>query len=459
MENFKGFDYIKTPKNWKDKVLAAESDNHLRYCRFRVRTIPLILAVLILLTTVTVAANVLNLASMFSTFVEEFSWSRNTTVHLDEYQIEVLKKSGNLINKKFTRNGVTLTVVGVVGDRDNLYMVYTIKTKKKYDWSTYTAFLNPEFYLGSRSTESQIGGNYRIVRDKDNEVNMTYYRIFGRSGVFGTYEKIGEEVVIVIRNESELIATDIDLLDFYQKYGAKEDDDFYSLRNNLEIITLRAALPIDKIDTVMKENEKSVVINNKSNTVAINNVGFIDGKLTIQYNKELSTQGFLDLFRYKVLLRNKRTGEFYKEIGAYQVSHMVNFVYDIEEVKELEDLEIVTPAEYIFTFPIDIEDNTKELAVNEKFSINRWNYTITKARISPISLVLTGHNILYLNKDTIAIKLKDGTVVKDKINYSGAGNKDGEGTVIINFEGIYNLESIDSILIYVDETTVEIPIH
>lgn len=465
MNKIKGFDYLKTPIEWKQRILSNQSNQKKSFSPLRFKMAITITTIIIIITSMVVAAKVTNISLIYSTFSERYLRYNKTTVSINESQKSIIEKCGKVINKQLNLNGVILNLDGIIADHTKLLMAYSIEKSKDTKSHDIDAIKNFRLVIGEPDNfyVQDTGLSAIDIIDKK-EYN---YSIYSNPNI----SFIGNNARIIIIDKNEFTSVGINMYDFYKKYGSKDKKDFI-YENPIPIIFSEGC---KEYATVLKYNEKSLPFENTLNTVALNNIGFIDGKLTIQFDTSLSYHSTSKDFPLDIFLRNIKTGEIYKPIEIYGLNkstdtytsfttqgnrygiELDNRVYDISDKKMLKDLEIIMPQEHSIEFPIDVEDHSIEIPVSQKIIINTFDISLTKVIISPFALSLNyTYETASVPWNKIAVRLVDGKIIDKQIASNGYDEENKQYDVI--FAEPYWPEDVYSILFYSFSEVIEVPL-
>lgn len=395
----------------------------------------IILAAAILATSVitVTAASYLGVADAFKDFYSQFF--RSEAPEFTQGQKDFLEKHGATKLGGFSEDGIKLDIEGLIGDRNYLFLKYSIS----YDLSSdsFIHYSGPELYI-----EDETGGlrplGYSSSFKLDNSIpnKMNYATLFE-----GAPDKLlsAKNAVFVMTDQETYQPIGMDISEAYNKYGISasvNSQDFFDKLSEGRINT-----PFDNV---------------YGGKIILNSLGFADKILTV----------FVDSSEYhkrpELFLRNKITGMVYSECNDFNFgikADLTSYSFEVESVDVLKDLEIVMPKEFHFKFPLSYVDSTRNIDLGKLSSLMVGDIRISKLNISPLSLGIDGyctdglaHNIDF------TIKLKDMTEISGFKNHSGSYG-DSHFNMKVPFESPIMLDSIKSIVIRYGDDAAEIPIE
>lgn len=437
----KSFEGVKVSEKAEEKVLA-EADRMQSEKSYRRRNklkVLIPLAALLSLSLITVsAAQFSGVSDLFKDYFRELF--PNSSTDYEEDQSKYLEVNGESCLPDFIKNGVTMSIDGIIGDRDFLFLRYSVAKDETYDNSTFCSFLTPSIYLGQMSKDNLPSGCYTDTDMQTGDPSRTGVGLLVYSDKGVTMS--GQEVTLVMKNYSNYVRANINLAKVFDEYGA---DPVNNSDNPYDVPKLDLNIPFG---------------NEYGGSLRLDSIGFVNDKLVLAVDTS-------DYYKIpEILLRNNSTGEILHRCDGLVTATLdgVEFwPYAVGGVEALKELEIIIPEEYHFTFPLTYTDNTKDLDLNGQASMMLGGITIDSIRISPLSLVIEGKADEYGNRilayQNCSIRLKDNTVLK----YSEKGycntNDEGFFKTGVPFGEPVMLDSIESLLIETGTDSVELDVN
>lgn len=415
--------------------------------------IPLVAASIMILSVAVVSANV-NLEELFGKIF-------NTGY-------EYVQDMGKIVGVNNTNDGVTLSVDGIIGDENSMYILFSMirddKTPFDAEWAIFDSL---DFNLYDSG-----GWSYEMLEDEnpnDNKISFLL-EVSMENGIHNKDVTLRASGLKLYTNNTS--ALDFNIYDYLinnpeligeEKKSTYKDMPIGNLteeeKQNLENEYRAKLLPIKNLNIPISDNDNSIMIDN---------IYLDNGKLSVSFyidNNELNDIG-------SPFLLDKNTGEkiFYTGISNHDKSYKY-YTYDfsIGTMDELKNYTLgcdtINTTDYIQSnwevqFKADYNKQIKKINVNQSTIINDKKFTIKNFKLSPISLVVTLKESL-LDKESdpvtnldnsLSINLKDGTVVECNRNTTSTGGTNA--TIITQFAKPIDINSIISIT--VGNETIEI---
>jgi hypothetical protein len=407
-------------------------------CRRRNRLRILIpLAALLSVSVITVsAARLTGLSDLFGTYFSQLFPDSAKAYNQD--QIDFIEQNGTANVPDFVRDGVAMNIDGIIGDRDFVFIRYSVSKTDGYGSGTYSSFINPMVYIGELSKDKLPASFYSsTIQEDDPSAKHIGLLVYADKGAVLS----GEDITFVMRGYSKYTGIGINLAEVFDEYGSAPVND--------------SSDPYDIPDL-----DLDIPFNNEyGGSLRLDSIGCVNGRLVLAVDTS-------DYYKIpEIFLRNKRTGEIYRRCDGLTTAGrdgVEYWPYNAGGIEELKDLEIVMPAEYHFTFPLSYTDNTRELDLFGQSSMMLGGITIDSVRISPLSIVIEGKADEYGNsisayKDC-SIRLKDGTVQRfSEKGFLNMGD-DGIFKTGVPFGEPLMPESIESLIIDAGNDSVELPV-
>lgn len=396
------------------------------------------LAALLSVSAITVsAAQFTGLSDLFNTyFIQMFP---DSAKEYKQDQIDFIERNGTADIPNFVKDGVTMSIDGIIGDRDFVFIRYSVSRSEGIEDSTLTSFMNPDIYIGRMSKDNLPASFYKkVTRQEGSSVPDIGLLIFTDKGVGLS----GEDITLVVKNYSQYTKTGIDLARVYDEYGTApvlSNGDPYSIPD------LDLDIPFN---------------NEYGGSLKLDSIGYVNDRLVLAIDTS-------DYYKIpEILLRNKQTGEILRRCdGLASVSRggIEFWPYAAGGPETLKDLEIIMPGEYHFTFPLTYTDNTRELELNGQAPMMLGGISIDSIRISPLSVVIEGKadedGNRILAYENCSIRLKDDTVLK--FSEKGYCSMDDEGffKTGVPFGEPLMPESIEALIIDTGNNHVELSVN
>ncbi len=411
--------------------------SHKRRKPFQI-LIPVVVILSLSIVTVS-AATQTSISEIFKSFYNDI-FDNNTV--LNQSQQDFLEKYGVTPNYKFTENGINMDIEGIIGDRNFVYIKYSVSPK---DEAILDSINMPELYIG-KMTKGLLPASASVHSSLDKGQS---YKI-NKAAIFDLHNSdsiAGKTATFVTKAPQVYQPINIDLSDIYKKHGVKaldnSDTDFNPIIYNFPNSNLN--LPFD---------------NKYGGKILLNSIGFVDGTLTLV----IDSSNYYEI--PEILLRNKKTNETYSRcdgVVSAERNNMEFYPYKLENTDILKDLEIVMPAEYHFSFPLSYTDSTKLIDLSKQSPLKFDNTIIKEIRISPISLNLYGisPNDGNLIK-SCSIKLKDNTnlpIYNGLSSYGDYQNEDYNFHSGFIFPNPIMLDSMEAIMLEIGDEVVEVPVQ
>lgn len=379
------------------------------------------------------AVSYLGVTDVFRDFYSQFF--KSETPEFTQSQKDFLEKHGTANIGGFSKDGVNLNIEGLIGDRNYLFLKYSLS----YDYDHFIYSDVPELYIEDETKMLHPAGcSSSHQLDKVIPYKINYATLFEFDP-----DKLhsAENATFIMTNKASYQPVHINLSETYNKYGI--------------------SAPVNSqgfFDTLSEGKVNTPFDNEFGGKIILNSLGFADNSMTL----------IVDSSRYykrpELFLRNKKTGMIYSECNGFNFALKLgsdSYSFKVESIDMLKDLEIVMPKEFHYKFPLSYVDSTRNVDLSKLSSLVVGNIKIARFNISPLSLSIDGyftgskrpeHSIYF------TIKLKDGTESDDFKNHSGSKDADGSFNMKVPFESPVILDSIKSVVIKYGDETMEIPI-
>lgn len=447
------FDNIEVSDKAVHEVIqkAAEISSPKR-CRRKHRfgvPVPAVVLLSIMIITVSVSAAT-GLTDIFSRYFSQLLTTEDA--EFDNYSTEFIEKNAAYDFAPYSQNGVTMSIEGIIGDRNFLLLKSKLTTEAGYDEGTLAAFMNPELYIGElkKGILPATCLSNTVDESRDPLVKSAAYlfnyddveTLLGKTAAFD-YDKetlSGKTATLVIKNSNAYEPVGIDLAEALKQSG----------EISIEGSDDPNALPLSKLSIPFSNDFRSSIV--------LKSVCFVNGKLVLV----IDSSGYYE--NPSIYLRDKITNRIiYHCDGILSAGKgsLEFYAFDIGDTDKLENLEIVMPEEHHISFPLSFADNSKELDISGIDQSNIKGITVESVRISPLSLNIEGriHDgtpiVAYKN---CSIRFKDNSVVK----YTANGyyhRKDGVYSTGVPFGKPLDTNLMDAVIIECDQSKLEIPIN
>lgn len=365
-----------------------------------------------------------------------------------EKNIPVIEKAGAIIDKSISANGLDVSIRGVVGDDDTVYLMIDVvdpsgnplkSANNESESSRQLKFDSAYLNIGTPEEENFAASGQYCWTDS--------IKIDNNKATFLINEKInhqnivGKKATLILKDLMDYVAPkpkDIDmtyknLYDIYTQF--KEEAIFITEETPDELNMLVAIDENGQMEPILKSGNEKIKFSNKFKDLYITNMAFKDNKLYMNFF--LDSNEKVDKY-LSLAFKNINTGEI-AEIytgsssvnmdNGINVSSELNITCDkITSAEQLKDYIIVTDAEYRFEpvvegewkfeFNLDYENTTEIYKINQQLNLNVGTLYCEEVEVSPISINMklkTDIQDIDLISD-IGLIMNDGSSVDDITN-------------------------------------------
>ena len=374
------------------------------------------------------AASGLGVGDTFKDFFNQFFGTRIT-----DKQIDIIEKYGSVPNKAFSKDGVNLSIDGVIADSSVIYLKYSINLDKGFDPVTHSMVSSGKLYMGDSETGikplSVVSVSKNFIQDKNNPYKFNYSSMFTLDDNSPAYKN----ATFVMKSQERYHSTGVDLKEAFEQFNS--------------------------------EKKLSIQLDSQYEKIFLKSLIWKDGKFKIgvDYTKHFELPEFY--------LRDKTTGRIFCPYNDYEELDNILFrTFEVIDAKELDRLELVMPEEYHFSFPVSYVKNTKTIDLSNKEHARYINTKINKIRISPLSLNIygttpkeytSGGSKDFTDRDC-SLRLKDKTILSSfKFSKEAFDESKQSFSTDIYFEAPLDIDSLEALIIkkIYDSEQLEIPLN
>lgn len=459
----------------------------------------LILAAIIAASTISVVAYQLSIKESFpKVFNEQNSVGQIVPV---EEKLPLVEQAGSYINQTVTQNDVKVTVNGVVGDSDTVYLsidVEDITGKALQTEGGQLKFNSAYFHIddGSEAGFYATGQYCWSERIDDGSIPSKATFLINEKTI--VEDIIGKKATLVLTDLEELTsakATDIEMTydnvyDIYSQFETVKDEDFIeqAIPKESEKSTVNTPgfehyfdnYPRNEKGEVidgyaLPYTDKEIAFSNKYPNTYVMNIGIKDKNLYILVTSSVEEEGksFRDL-----ALKNIVTGELIPLNGSsgsicyvdggleygFTEPQKPNIYYSrfyfegINSPEQLKDYVIETNAainfqtvrkgEWRFDFDLSYQNTTKTFDVSSSCAIGEVNpvkFNISKIKISPISITVMGTSDDIIYDTPATIKMKDGSTVE--LSHCSSDTRDNNSSLKYIFPVVVDVDQVESVAV------------
>lgn len=381
------------------------------------------------------AAPRLGIDTVFRSFYSQFFGTS-----INDKQADIIERYGYSPNKTYTRDGVTFSVDGVIGDSSLLYVKYSVQLDKGYDPDIHSGILANKLYLGDlKKGFKPFSVTTSSLPEKSEATKFNYSAIYNFEGEISSSEK---NATLVMTFPDKYTSTDINLSKAYSGQQASDTDS-----SNI------TAIPNDKLNLPLETGYGKILLES---------VGYSGGSLVLA----VDSSGY-----YKtpsIFLRDKNTSSIYNRNDGFVSVSKDNLEYipfAITDKKLLGSLEIVMPEEFYLSFPLHLTDNIRTFDVRDEYVYINEDTRINQIKLSPLSITITGTvpegRTPGISSSDCSLHFKDGSVLSDFKGGSIISNdKTGSFTFNIPFGAPLEIQDANKLIILPAgaEKPLEIPL-
>lgn len=365
-----------------------------------------------------------------------------------EKNISVIEKAGAIIDKSISANGLDVSIRGVVGDDDTVYLMIDVvdpsgnplkSANNESESSRQLKFDSVYLNIGTPEEENFAASGQYCWTDS--------IKIDNNKATFLINEKInhqnivGKKATLILKDLMDYVAPkpkDIDmtyknLYDIYTQF--KEEAIFITEETPDELNMLVAIDENGQMEPILKSGSEKIKFSNKFKDLYITNMAFRDNKLYMNFflNSNENVDKYLSL-----AFKNINTGEIaeiYTSSSSINVDKDIVISSDLKIIcdkitsaEQLKDYIIVTDADYRFEpvvegewkfeFNLDYENTTEIYKINQQLNLNVGTLYCEEVEVSPISINMklkTDIQDIDLISD-IGLIMNDGSSVDDITN-------------------------------------------
>lgn len=365
-----------------------------------------------------------------------------------EKNIPVIEKAGAIIDKSISANGLDVSIRGVVGDDDTVYLMIDVvdpsgnplkSANNESESSRQLKFDSVYLNIGTPEEENFAASGQYCWTDS--------IKIDNNKATFLINEKInhqnivGNKATLILKDLMDYVAPkpkDIDmtyknLYDIYTQF--KEEAIFITEETPDELNMLVAIDENGQMEPILKSGSEKIKFSNKFKDLYITNMAFRDNKLYMNFflNSNENVDKYLSL-----AFKNINTGEIAEiytssssinEDKDIVISSDLKIICDkITSAEQLKDYIIVTDADYRFEpvvegewkfeFNLDYENTTEIYKINQQLNLNVGELYCEDVEVSPISINMKlKTDIQDINLISyIRLIMNDGSTIDDITN-------------------------------------------
>ncbi len=374
--------------------------------------------------TVSAAGQSLGLNTAFRSFFSQFYDARIT-----DNQLNIIKKYGVAPDKTYSKSGVTLSVDGVIGDSNLLYVKYSVSMDKGYDEYAHSGIMSNKLYVGDLKNKIQPRSISTSSSLKEtNSTSKKNVNCYDYSAIYSFDQDISPDklATLVMTFPGSYKSVLSDLGDVLSDKGVTP--------------------PAGKEAYDIPNSNLNIPLKTDYGQILLDSIGYTNGHLILA----VDTSGY-----YKApvlyLRASDNNGLYGRDDGFVSVRRDNLELYSFTVASEmLDQLEIVMPEEYHFTFPLMHTNKTKTFNLSGKNMTVNNSTIIKEIRLSPLSITITGtvpsgHETGFLYSDC-SIITKDGRSLTVFKGGSG-GYHQSEFSINMPFEAPLEIETIKALVI------------
>lgn len=424
------------------KISNKNKNKHTKKSSIRI----LLIASILTFGAMTVFAAYSRISNIFAGVFKE----RNVSGEIVsiEKNISVIEEAGAVINESINANGLDVSIRGVVGDNDTVYLMIDVvdpsgkPLKSPNNESESSRQLKfDSAYLNIDTPEAEnfdMSGQYCWTDSIKIDNNKATFLINEKTN----HENIvGSKATLILKDLMDYVAPnpkDIDMTyeNLYDIYTQFKDEPIFITETMPDELGVVVALDENgQMESILKSTSQKIKFSNKFKDLYITNMAFRDNKLYINFF--LDSNENVDKY-LSLAFKNINTGEIAEVYTSSSnvnmdkgiiVSSEIKIICDkITSLEQLKNYIIVTDADYRFEpvvegewkfeFNLDYKNTTKAYKINQQLNLSSGEFYCEEVKISPISINMKlKTDIEDINSiSDIRLIMNDGSTIEDITN-------------------------------------------